>query len=63
MADSKGRFPGPYLNDVRAEDPMMKRVPPDSLDIGARKSGLPRGPHSEATLTHVGESPTGKGAK
>lgn len=56
MADSKGSFPGPYINDVKAEDPIMKRVPQDTLDIGARKSGLPKGPHSEATITHVGET-------
>lgn len=60
MADSKGRFPGPYLNDVKAEDPIMKRVNPDVLDIGARKSGMPKGPHSEATISHVGDTPTGR---
>ena len=60
MADSKGRFPSPYLNDVRENDPIMKRVDPDVLEIGARKSGLPKGPHSEATISHVGDSATGR---
>ncbi len=60
MADSKGRFPAPYINDVKAEDPIMKRVPQDTLDIGARKSGLPKGPHSEATISHVGDTASGR---
>ena len=60
MADSKGRFPAPYINDVKAEDPIMKRVNQDTLEIGARKSGLPKGPHSEATITHVGETASGR---
>ena len=60
MADSKGRFPAPYINDVKAEDPIMKRVNQDTLEIGARKSGLPKGPHSEATIRHVGETASGR---
>lgn len=60
MADLKGRFPAPYINDVKAEDPIMKRVPQDTLDIGARKSGLPKGPHSEATISHVGDTASGR---
>ena len=60
MSDEKGRFPSPYLNSVKAEDPIMKRVPMDTLDIGARKSGLPNGPHSTATISHVGETASGK---
>jgi len=60
MADSKGKFPGPYVSDVRADDPIMKRVPMESMDIGARKSGLPKGPHSEATISHVGDTASGR---
>lgn len=62
MGDSTGRFPGPYLSDVKASDPMMKRVDPDTMDIGARKSGMPKGPHSEATISHVGETASGRGS-
>ena len=63
MADSKGKFPGPYLNDVKENDPLMKRVDQDNLEIGARKSGMPKGsaaPSSEATISHVGDSATGR---
>jgi hypothetical protein len=61
MADSTGKFPSPYLNDVRAEDPIMKRVPMATMDIGARKSGMPSsGPHSEATISHVGDTASSK---
>lgn len=35
-------FPAPYVNTVEADDPMMKRVPTDKMDIGARASGLPK---------------------
>ena len=60
MSDEKGRFPAPYVNSVKADDPIMKRVPMDTLDIGARKSGLPKGPHSEATISHVGDTASGR---
>ena len=61
MADSKGRFPAPYINDVKAEDPIMKRVPMDTLDIGARKSGLPKGiADTDAKLEHVGGVASGR---
>lgn len=38
--NSPGKFPGPYINDCKADDPMMERVPMETMDIGARKSGL-----------------------
>ena len=63
MSSEKGSFPAPYLNSVREEDPIMKRVPMDTLDIGARKSGLPKGGISNnVTINHVGES-TPKGGR
>lgn len=37
------RFPGPYLNDTKADDPIMKRVPMDTFGIGGMSSGLPKG--------------------
>jgi hypothetical protein len=61
MSDEKGRFPGPYINSVKADDPIMKRVPMATLDIGARKSGLPKSPTAdEATISHVGETASGR---
>jgi hypothetical protein len=62
MADSKGRFPGPYVNDVKAEDPIMKRVDQDRLEIGARASGMPKDSKSAGMgLAHVGDTAGGKG--
>ena len=61
MADSKGRFPAPYLSDVKEDDPIMKRVDQDKLEIGARSSGLPKSIKSEGTsISHVGDSASGK---
>jgi hypothetical protein len=61
MGDSKGRFPGPYVSDVRENDPIMKRVGQDNLEIGARPSGLPKGVKAERMgISHVGDT-TGKG--
>ena len=62
MADSRGRFPGPFINDVKAEDPIMKRVDQDNLEIGARPSGMPKDAKSQnLSIVHVGESAGGKG--
>ena len=62
MADSKGRFPAPYISDVKAEDPIMKRVDQDNLEIGARNSGMPKNAKSEGMgITHVGDTAGGKG--
>lgn len=61
MGDSKGRFPQPYLNDTREDDPLMKRVDQDNLEIGSRPSGLPKGTKTEGMgLVHVGDT-AGKG--
>ena len=56
------RFPGPYLNDTKAEDPIMIRVPMDEMDIGANPAGLPKGSvnSDSMSLKHVGGS-LGKG--
>lgn len=35
------KFPGPYVNQCKESDPIMERVPLDTMDIGARKSGMP----------------------
>lgn len=60
--NAPGKFPQPYLNDCKAEDPMMERVPMDRMDIGARAPGMPK--QGEVTsgdmnLVHVGNG-TGK---
>jgi len=60
MGDSTGKFPGPYINDVRKDDPIMKRVPMDTLDIGARKSGMPKSMDDQAKIQHVGEAASGR---
>ena len=60
---SNGRMPRPYVNDVKKDDAMMVYVPTETMDIGARRSGLPAaasgGPRS---LEHVG-STAGSGKK
>lgn len=55
-----GKFPGPYKNDTNADDPIMKRVPMKTLDIGARTSGLPKGIGADSMgIEHVGGSAGG----
>jgi len=56
------RFPGPYLNDTKANDPIMERVPMDMSGIGANAAGLPKGGVNSGgmTIKHVGGS-LGKG--
>ena len=48
------KFPKAYVNAVR-KDPMMEYVPFENLDIGARKSGLPKeGKKGNLGIDHVG---------
>lgn len=56
------RFPGPYMNDTNAMDPIMERVPMDKSGIGANDAGLPKGGINAGSMTlkHVGGS-MGKG--
>lgn len=57
MAD---KFPSPYVNSVREDDPIMVRVNQDTMDIGARPSGLPKDVRSSRMgIDHTGGS-TGK---
>lgn len=49
-------FPKAYINDTgtsRETDSMMKRVPVDTMDIGARTSGLPKDIRNTNTIEHV----------
>jgi hypothetical protein len=52
------RFPGPYLNDTKANDPIMERVPMDDMSIGANSAGLPKGGvnSGDMQIKHVGGS-------
>ena len=50
------KFPGPYTNDCKEQDPIMERVPLPTMGIGARPSGLPKGAQVESgemTIKHV----------
>ena len=59
-----GKFPKPYINDVKKDDSIMVYPPIETMDIGARRSALPAsastGPKS---LEHVGTSAGGGGGK
>lgn len=62
------RFPKPYVNDVKRDDSTMVYVPMDTMNIGARNSGLPKNNMNGAkSLEHVGGSAgsgnSGKGKK
>lgn len=62
MADTK--FPGPYVNQTKKDDSLMKYVPMDHLDIGARASGMPKGGIGEGMrLDHVSNNSTGGAVK
>ncbi len=54
------KFPGPYINSTKAEDPMMIRVPMDKTDIGARSSGTPKDIKNSNNIVHVGDAATGR---
>lgn len=60
---SSGRMPKPYVNDVpNSPDPMVVIVPMDRMDIGARKSGMPKAASTgPGSLSHVGGSGGKKG--
>ncbi len=53
------KFPGPYVSDVRADDPIMERVPFPHTGIGARPSGMPSGMSNSLNIDHVGGSTSG----
>lgn len=54
---TRGSIPRPYVNDVKEDRSLMVYPPDDNMDIGARKSGVPKsastGPKG---LEHVGGS-------
>lgn len=54
MADTK--FPGPYVNKTAKDESIMEYVPMDSMDIGARSSGMPKEVKNSNSIDHVGGS-------
>lgn len=55
---TSGKIPGPYVNDVKKDDSLMQYVPMETMDIGARKSGMPnRASEGPKSLEHVGAGP------
>lgn len=47
----------PYVNTINAKDPMVKKVPMDSMDIASNAAGMPKGMmNSEASIQHVGNA-------
>ncbi len=57
---SQSRFPGPYVNSTEVDHSIMEYVPMNSLDIGARVSGMPKGGIKNSnSIDHVGNSTSG----
>lgn len=57
MADSTsiGKFPAPYVEQCRENDPLVVRVNQDEGEIGSRPSGMPKVMLTERmTISHVG---------
>ena len=54
---SSGKLPGPYVHDVSVDDGLMVYVPFPSMDIGARKSGMPASASmGPKRIEHVGDN-------
>jgi hypothetical protein len=62
MATGRGQIPGPYVETVKEDKGLMIYPPDETMDIGARRSGMPRdasrGPKS---IDHVGGSSGSRG--
>lgn len=53
--NSTSKFPQPYLNSIREDDPVVIRVNQDKGEIGSRASGLPSDIKSSGMgIEHVG---------
>ena len=58
--DSIGKFPAPYVEQVRENDPVVVRVDQDNGEIGSRPSGLPKDiTSSRMGIQHVGSGVSG----
>lgn len=53
------KFPGPYVNDVNADDPIMVRVPVEHADIGSRTSGMQIHYSNDMKIEHTGGQTSG----
>lgn len=59
-----GKIPGPYVNTVKVDDGLMVYPPFESMDIGARRSGLPGSASAgPKPLSHVGGSEGARGSE
>lgn len=62
MAETRNNPPGPfapYVTSINMDDPLMKRVPFNNMDIGANAASMPSGMMtSVGSIDHVGKSPT-----
>lgn len=56
------KFPGPYINQTVADDPIMERVTLDKMGIGANSAGLPRSGVNSGNMSikHTGGSLGGR---
>lgn len=53
---STSKFPGPYVNSVREDDPVVKRVNQNKGEIGSRASGMPGDMMTDGMgIVHVGD--------
>lgn len=44
----------PYVSEPKQTDPMVEKVPVNSMDIGANAAGLPKTGRNGMVLEHVG---------
>lgn len=53
--NSTSKFPGPYVNSIREDDPIVIRVDQNKGEIGSRSSGMPNSLETSGmSLEHVG---------
>lgn len=57
---STSKFPGPYVNKVSENDPVVIRVNQDKGEIGSRSSGMPSDLMTDGmSIEHVGKNNAG----
>lgn len=54
MAENKSSPLSPYVNTLNENDPMVKKVPMDKMDIGANSPSMPTGMSGPGSIEHVG---------
>lgn len=47
------KFPGPYIENVPENDPMVVRVDLKTMETGARRSAMPKSIKNTMTIKHV----------